>query len=74
MLITFYDSYVVLSKVYGGAFLKQAINDTMIRESSRAHFTKICYGVLDKDVTLNYIISKLRLLWGIRGLGWVSSF
>lgn len=59
MLITFYDSYVVLSKVYGGAFLKQAVNDTMIRESSRAHFTKICYGVLDKEVTLNYIISKL---------------
>ena len=59
MLITFYDSYTVLSKVYGGAFLKQAINDTMIRESSRAHFTKICYGVLDKDITLNYIISKL---------------
>ena len=59
MLITFYDSYVVLSKVYGGAYLKQAINDTMIRESSRAHFTKICYGVLDKDVTLNYIIKKL---------------
>ncbi len=59
MLITFYDSYTVLSKVYGGAFLKQAVNDTMIRESSRAHFTKICYGVLDKDITLNYIISKL---------------
>ncbi len=59
MLITFYDSYVVLSKVYGGSYLKQAINDTMIRESSRPHFTKICYGVLDKEVTLNYIISKL---------------
>ena len=59
MLITFYDSYTVLSKVYNGAFLKQAVNDTMIRESSRPHFTKICYGVLDKDITLNYIISKL---------------
>ena len=60
MLITFYDSYTCLSKVYGnGAYLKQAMNDTLIRESSRSHFTKICYGVLDKEITLNYIIKKL---------------
>ncbi len=60
MLITFYDSYNVLTSVYGkGAFLKQALSDTVVRESSRSHLNKICYGVLDKDITLSYVISKL---------------
>lgn len=60
MLITFYDSYNVLTSVYGkGAFLKQALNDTVVRESSRSHLNKICYGVLDKDITLSYAIKKL---------------
>ena len=60
MLITFYDSYSVLTKVYSnGAFLKQALSDTVVRESSRAHLNKICYGVLDKDITLSYVIEKL---------------
>ena len=61
MLITFYDSYNILQKVYNGAYLKQALKDTIIRESSRAHTNKICYGVLDKDITLNYILSQFAL-------------
>ncbi len=60
MLITVYDSYNILTKVYSkGAFLKQAILDTQIEPLNRAKVTKICYGVLEKDVTLSYIISSL---------------
>ncbi len=60
MLITMYDSYNILTKVYSqGAFLKQAIQDTQIEPLNRAKVTKICYGVLEKDVTLSYIISTL---------------
>lgn len=60
MVITFYDSYNILNKVYSEkAFVKQALLDVQIRESTRAQTTKICYGVLDKDITLEYIISKL---------------
>ncbi len=60
MVITFYDSYNILNKVYGEkAFVKQALLDVAIRESTRSQTTKICYGVLDKDITLEYVISKL---------------
>ncbi len=60
MLATFYDSYNILSKVYvGGAFIKQAMTETSIEERNRPKITKICYGVLDKDVTLEYYISVL---------------
>lgn len=60
MLITVYDSYNILTKVYSkGAFLKQAMLDTQIEPLNRAKVTKICYGVLEKDVTLSYIISQL---------------
>ena len=60
MLVTFYDSYSVLSKIYSeGAFIKQALNGTIIEEKNRKTTTKICYGVLDKDITLSYIIKKL---------------
>ena len=60
MLITYYDAYSVLSKVYGNkAFIKQAFLDTVIEEKNRSATTKICYGVLDKDITLSYIIKKL---------------
>ena len=60
MLNTFYDCYNVLHKVYvGGAFLKQALSETVIEEKNRAKTTKICYGVLDKDLTLEYYISLL---------------
>lgn len=60
MYITYYDSYVVLSKVFqGGAFIKQAIADARMRETTKNASIKICYGVLDKNVTLDYIIKKL---------------
>jgi len=60
MLNLFYDSYRVLSSVYsGGAFIKQALNETPIEERNRSHTTKICYGVLDKDCSLEYELSVL---------------
>lgn len=60
MLVTFYDSYNVLSKVYGkGTFIKQALSSTQIEPLNKSRVTKICYGVLDKDITLDYFISKL---------------
>ncbi len=60
MLVLFYDCYRILTSVYsGGAFVKQALNETPIDEKNRAHVTKICYGVLDKDITLEYEISSL---------------
>ena len=53
------DPYLVLVKVYsGGKYLKQAISETPIEPLNRARTTKICYGVLDKDVYLNYVIAK----------------
>lgn len=60
MLNLFYDSYRVLQSVYsGGAYIKQALSDTPIEEKNRAHTTKICYGVLDKDISLEYELSTL---------------
>ena len=59
MLVSYYDSYVILSKVYSdGAYIKQALNNTVIEESNRNAVTKICYGVLDKNVTLDYILDE----------------
>lgn len=53
------DPYIVLVKVYsGGKYLKQAISDTPIEPLNRARTVKIVYGVLDKDVYLNYIIEQ----------------
>lgn len=52
------DPYLVLSSVYsGGKYLKQALQDTPIEPLNKARTVKICYGVLDKDVYLNYVIS-----------------
>ncbi len=60
MLTLFYDCYRILTSVYsGGAFVKQAMNETPIEEKNRAHVTKICYGVLDKDISLEYEMSLL---------------
>jgi 16S rRNA (cytosine967-C5)-methyltransferase len=51
------DPYLILTKVYsGGKFLKQAISETVIEPLNKARTVKICYGVLEKDVYLNYII------------------
>ena len=59
MLVTYYDSFNVLSKVYqDGAYIKQALNTTQVEERNRSAITKICYGVLDKDVTLDYILDS----------------
>ena len=60
MLNLFYDSYRVLQNVYSsGAYIKQSLSDTPIEEKNRAHTTKICYGVLDKDISLEYELSTL---------------
>ncbi|MBR2614255.1 MAG: methyltransferase domain-containing protein [Clostridia bacterium] len=60
MINSFYDSYQILSKVYKeGAFLKQALSNTIIEEKNRPFVTKIVYGVLDKDIELEYCIKEL---------------
>ena len=60
MINVFYDAYRILFKVYSeGAFLKQAISDVAIDYKNRNHVTKIVYGVLDKDVSLEYYLSYL---------------
>lgn len=52
------DPYFVLSKVYsGGKFIKQAIAETAIEPLNKARTVAICYGVLEKDAYLNYIIA-----------------
>ena len=52
------DPYIVLNKVYsGGAYLKQALTDAQTEPQNRARTSKICYGVLEKDIYLSHIIS-----------------
>lgn len=51
------DPYLILNKVYsGGKYLKQAIADTPIEPLNKARTVKISYGVLEKDIYLDYII------------------
>lgn len=60
MINAFYDSFRILNKVYGeGAYFKQALSSTDIEEKNRAFTTKLCYGVLDKDIELSYAIKFL---------------
>lgn len=60
MVNAFYDSYCILNKVYSdGAYIKQAMATTLIEEKNRAQITKICYGVLDKDIFLSDRIKRL---------------
>lgn len=60
MINYFYDSYVILNKVYSDkAFVKQAINSSIIEEKNRALTIKTVYGVLDKDIELSYYLSIL---------------
>lgn len=62
MINLFYDCYIVLCKVYSDkAFIKQALLEVPIEEKNRAATTKICYGVLDKDIELSYYISVLTM-------------
>ena len=52
------DPYIVLSKVYsGGKYLKQAIAESAIEPYNKNRTVKICYGVVEKDIYLGYIIS-----------------
>ena len=54
-----YDPFAVLQKVYGGgAYLKQALNDTPIEEAHRARTAKVCYGVLENDIYLDFCIKS----------------
>ena len=51
------DPYLILSKVYrDGKFLKQAIAETAVEQLNKARTVKICYGVLEKDIYLEYIL------------------
>lgn len=60
MTLLFYQVYVVLHKIYvEGAFLKQALSSPEILPNDRAKVTKIVYGVLDRDIELDYYISRL---------------
>ncbi len=53
----FADPYLILSKVYlNGQYLKQAIAATPMEPLNKNRTVKICYGVLDKDCYLEYII------------------
>ncbi|MCD8307558.1 MAG: hypothetical protein LUD51_04970 [Clostridia bacterium] len=53
------EPYLILSKVYlDGKYLKQAIAETQTDPTQRARVIKVCYGVLEKDVFLDYIISR----------------
>ena len=59
-MMNFYDAYLVLSKVYSfGAYLKQAIKETPIEKLNFQKTIKIVYGVLDKDIELDYYITVL---------------
>ena len=60
MINWFYDCYIILKKVYSDkAYLKQALNDTVIEESNRSLTVKTCYGVLDNDLLLSYYLNEI---------------
>lgn len=53
------DPYLVLIKVYrDGKFLKQSISETPVEPLNKARTVRICYGVLEKDEYLTYVISS----------------
>ncbi len=53
------DPYLILSKVYSkGKYLKQAVAETAVEPLNKARTVKICYGVLERDITLEYYISQ----------------
>ncbi|MCD8372445.1 MAG: hypothetical protein LUD27_03990 [Clostridia bacterium] len=52
------DPYLALSKVYSeGTYLKQALASTPVEPANRARTSRICYGVLEKDIYLSKIIA-----------------
>ncbi len=55
-----YDSLRVLTEVFSsGAYLSQALSTVGIEEANRPQTTKICYGVVERNAELEYIIGKL---------------
>ncbi len=53
------DAYLILDKVYcQGKYLKQAISCTPTDPQTRAKTVKVCYGVMEKDIYLNFIIDS----------------
>ena len=63
MVNLFYDCYNVLSKVYSEkTFIKQALASTVIEPLNKPKTVKICYGVLDKDIELDYYIGCLCVI------------
>ena len=51
------DPYLILSKVYKeGKFLKQSVAETPVEPLNKSRTVKICYGVLEKDGYLEYIL------------------
>lgn len=60
MVNLFYDSYRILTKIYGEkAFIKQAIASEVIEPINKSAVIKTCYGVVENDIQLEYIISSL---------------
>ena len=60
MVNLFYDSYRILSRVYGEkSYIKQAINSEVIEPINKSTVIKICYGVVERDIELEYIIKNL---------------
>ena len=52
------DPYLILSKVYKeGAYLKQAIASTPVEPLNKSRTVKICYGVMERDLYLDTVIS-----------------
>lgn len=55
----FVDPYIVLNKVYsGGKYLKQSIAESDIEPANKNRTVAICYGVVERDIYLNHIISS----------------
>ena len=51
------DPYLILTKVYKeGKFLKQSVAETPVEPLNKSRTVKICYGVLEKDGYLEYIL------------------
>ena len=60
MVNTFYDSYRILMHVYSEkTFIKQAINSEVIEPINKNTVIKIVYGVVENDIHLEYLLSKL---------------
>jgi 16S rRNA (cytosine967-C5)-methyltransferase len=53
------DPYLILDKVYTeGTYLKEALKNTPLEPTGKPRTVKICYGVLEKDEYLSYVIAQ----------------